>query len=184
MLHTATKTWYRSIKESFSLWISTPSCCLPLYFLGFFSRKQRSRPIWVRLGYCFTPYQRLWLYNGAPLVAFYDTLGIRRTTSGMTGRFVLQQVFHWLLSLHAWLILGKPFKNIHVIIYKLLDLICICIWKRCLLYVTPKSRYGMQKTYDMMQSKFLRNFGIRNKFIGVGNGDIGARVNIQCPPPP
>ena len=35
----------------------------------------------VRLGYCFTPYQRLWLYNGAPLVAFYDTLGIRRTSS-------------------------------------------------------------------------------------------------------
>ena len=35
----------------------------------------------VGLGYCFTPYQRLWLYNGAPLVAFYDTLGIRRTYS-------------------------------------------------------------------------------------------------------
>ena len=35
----------------------------------------------VRLGYCLTPYQRLWLYNGAPLVAFYDTLGIRRTYS-------------------------------------------------------------------------------------------------------
>ena len=35
----------------------------------------------VRLGYCFSPYQRLWLYNGAPLVAFYDTLGIRRTYS-------------------------------------------------------------------------------------------------------
>ena len=33
------------------------------------------------LGYCFTPYQRLWLYNGALLVAFYDTLGIRRTYS-------------------------------------------------------------------------------------------------------
>ena len=33
----------------------------------------------VRLSYCFKPYQRLWLYNGAPLVAFYDTLGIRRT---------------------------------------------------------------------------------------------------------
>ena len=35
------------------------------------------RCIWwqVRLGYCFTPYQRVWLYNGAPLVAFYDTLG-------------------------------------------------------------------------------------------------------------
>ena len=32
----------------------------------------------IRLGYCFTPHQRLWLYNGAPLVAFYDTLGIRR----------------------------------------------------------------------------------------------------------
>ena len=35
----------------------------------------------LRLGYCFTPYQRLWLYNGAPLVAFYDTLRIRRTYS-------------------------------------------------------------------------------------------------------
>ena len=35
----------------------------------------------VRLGYCFTPYQRLWLYNGAPLVVFYDTLGIRGTYS-------------------------------------------------------------------------------------------------------
>ena len=34
-----------------------------------------------RLGYCFTPYQRQWLYNGAPLVAFYDTLEIRRTYS-------------------------------------------------------------------------------------------------------
>ena len=33
------------------------------------------------LCYCFTPYQRLWLYNGAPLVAFFDTLGIRRTYS-------------------------------------------------------------------------------------------------------
>ena len=31
------------------------------------------------LCYCLTPYQRLRLYNGAPLVAFYDTLGIRRT---------------------------------------------------------------------------------------------------------
>ena len=39
---------------------------------------QKSR---VRLGYCFMPYQRLWLYNGAPLVAFYDTLGIWRTYS-------------------------------------------------------------------------------------------------------
>ena len=34
-----------------------------------------------RLGYCLTPYQRQWLYNGAPLVAFHDTLGIRRTYS-------------------------------------------------------------------------------------------------------
>ena len=33
------------------------------------------------LGYCFTPYQRLWLYNGAPLIAFYDTLGMRRMYS-------------------------------------------------------------------------------------------------------
>ena len=31
--------------------------------------------------YCFTPYQRLWLYNCAPLFAFHDTLGIRRTYS-------------------------------------------------------------------------------------------------------
>ena len=29
------------------------------------------------LCYCFTPYKRLWLYNGAP----YDTLGIRRMYS-------------------------------------------------------------------------------------------------------
>ena len=35
----------------------------------------------VRLGYFLTPCQRLWLYNGAPLVAFYDTRGIRRTFS-------------------------------------------------------------------------------------------------------
>ena len=39
-----------------------------------------------RLGYCFTPYQRLWLYNGAPLVAFYDTLGIWRTCSRLKSR--------------------------------------------------------------------------------------------------
>ena len=38
----------------------------------------------IRLGYCFTPYQRPWLYNGAPLVAFYDTLGIRRTYFRLT----------------------------------------------------------------------------------------------------
>ena len=37
--------------------------------------------IFLVIGYCFTPYQRLWLYNGAPLVAFYDTLGIRRRYS-------------------------------------------------------------------------------------------------------
>ena len=39
-----------------------------------------------RLGYCFTPYQRLWLYNGTPLVAFYDTLGIRRSYSRLKPR--------------------------------------------------------------------------------------------------
>ena len=39
-----------------------------------------------RLGYCFTPYQLLWLYNGAPLVAFYDTLEIRRTHSRLNPR--------------------------------------------------------------------------------------------------
>ena len=35
----------------------------------------------LRLWSCCTPYQRQWLYNSAPLVAFYDTLGIRRTYS-------------------------------------------------------------------------------------------------------
>ena len=48
-------------------------------YLRVFSKP--SPPRYVRLGYCFTPYQRLQLYNGAPLVAFYDTLGIRRTYS-------------------------------------------------------------------------------------------------------
>ena len=45
----------------------------------------------VRLGYCFTPYQRLWLYNGVPLVAIYDTLGIRRTCSRLEppGSFIV-----------------------------------------------------------------------------------------------
>ena len=38
------------------------------------------------LGYCFTLYQGLRLYNGAHLVAFYDTLGIRRTSSRLKPR--------------------------------------------------------------------------------------------------
>ena len=57
----------------------TPPNLIALYdTLGI--RRTYSR-LKVRLGYCFTPYQRLWLYNGAPLVAFHDTLGIRRTYS-------------------------------------------------------------------------------------------------------
>ena len=44
-------------------------------------RHYNAGKIKVRLGYCFTTYQRLWLYKGAPLVAFYDTLGIRRMYS-------------------------------------------------------------------------------------------------------
>ena len=40
----------------------------------------------VRLGHCFTPYQRLRLYNAPHLVAFYDTLGIRRTYSRLKPR--------------------------------------------------------------------------------------------------
>ena len=44
-------------------------------------RLQCMSDLGFRLCYCFTPYQRLWLYNGGPLVAFYDTLGIRRTYS-------------------------------------------------------------------------------------------------------
>ena len=49
--------------------------------LGLNPRRPQRHRHFVRLGYYFTPYQRLWLYNGAPLVAFYDTLGIRRTYS-------------------------------------------------------------------------------------------------------
>ena len=41
---------------------------------------------YVILGYCFTPYQPGWLYNGDPLVAFYDLLGIRRTYSPLKPR--------------------------------------------------------------------------------------------------
>ena len=39
--------------------------------------------VWVY--YCFTLYQLLWLYNGAPLVAFYGTLG---TLWGYGGRIL------------------------------------------------------------------------------------------------
>ena len=59
-------------------------CILRLsYFDGLMSTsiRQNSPVVLVRLGYYFTPYQRLWLYNGAHLVTFYDTLGIRRTYS-------------------------------------------------------------------------------------------------------
>ena len=47
----------------------------------------------VRLGYCFTPFQRLRLYNGAPLAAFYDMLGLRRTSSRLKPPGVLTGVF-------------------------------------------------------------------------------------------
>ena len=49
----------------------------PAWDLGLYGSKMAAIEN-VRLGYCFTPYQRPGLYNGAPLVAFYDTLGIRR----------------------------------------------------------------------------------------------------------
>ena len=84
------------------------------FWVGYYQRKgpldtpvHREGPYFVRdrLGYCFTPYQRLWLYNGAPLVAFYDTLGIRRTYSRLKsaassrGYFVREHWFeeqvHW-----------------------------------------------------------------------------------------
>ena len=56
--------------------------CLEIFNEFFmFLFRWRKRGGGVRLGYCFTPYQRLWQYNGAPLVAFYDTLGIRRMYS-------------------------------------------------------------------------------------------------------
>ena len=56
----------------------------------------------VRLGYYFTPYQRLWLYNGAPLVAFYDTLGILRMYSRLKppapsrGKVLFYFTFSWI----------------------------------------------------------------------------------------
>ena len=47
--------------------------------------------------YCCTPYQRLWLYNGARLVAFYDTLGIRRTYSRLKPPKYVSQIqgYRW-----------------------------------------------------------------------------------------
>ena len=61
--------------------VSPPVAC---FLRPFFSQKFNQRK--VRLGYYFTPYRRLWLYNGAPLVAFYDTLGIRRMFSRLKPR--------------------------------------------------------------------------------------------------
>ena len=49
---------------------------------------------YVRLGYCFTLYQRLWLYNGASIVAFYDMLGIRKTYPQLQPRKTLCVHFH------------------------------------------------------------------------------------------
>ena len=61
----------------------------------------------VRLGYCFTPYQRLWLYNGVRLVAFYNTLGIRRTYSRLKPPAssrgpCLQETLRWHLDRGTW----------------------------------------------------------------------------------
>ena len=172
MLHISKKTWYRSIKESFSLGISTPSCCLPLYFLGFFFHESN---VLNQYGHRMVSWQGGVCYSRHSIGCSHFTrdLLLGKKPPGK----VVPMVDVLSLSLYILLLRMSALyllKNIHVIIYKLLDLICTCMWKR--------SRYGMQKTYDMMQSKFQRDFGIWNKFIGVGNGDIGTRVNIQCPP--
>ena len=57
-------------------------------------------PQTVRLGYCFTPYQRLWLYNGAPLFAFYDTLGIRRAYSWLKPSASSRWTENWVNMCH------------------------------------------------------------------------------------
>ena len=78
---------YPMENPSFSALISSDSWpYMPEYSgkrLNEFALSDRSIYIKIRFGFghCFTPYQRLWLYNGAPSVAFYDTLGIRRTYS-------------------------------------------------------------------------------------------------------
>ena len=73
--------------------------------------------IYIWLGYCFTPYQRLWLYNGAPLVAFYDTLGIRRTYSRLktpgvlTGAFAVSDKVGIPLTGKQLLLVDCPYSN-------------------------------------------------------------------------
>ena len=59
---------------------SVSPACRKRRLNGVMCRNHRIKRV-DKLGYCLKPYQRLWLYNGAPLVAFYDTLGIRRTYS-------------------------------------------------------------------------------------------------------
>ena len=62
-------------------------CGMELIFYIFFHSFHNVNQVRLQknVGYCFTPYQRLW-HNGAPLVAFYDTLGIRRTYSRLKPR--------------------------------------------------------------------------------------------------
>ena len=77
----------------------------------------------LRLGYCFTPYQRIWLYNGAPLVAFYDTLpgtwshlwfaGIRECLPwcSIVGATVTVHQFFCILHIYTFL---APFDECHM----------------------------------------------------------------------
>ena len=66
----------------------------------------------VRLCYCLTPYQQLWLYNGAPLVAFYDTLGIRRTFSQLKPPASSLGFHNWNALLKSNLSMSDPSSEI------------------------------------------------------------------------
>ena len=87
----------------------------------------------LRLGYCFTPYLRLWLYNVAPLVAFYDTLVIRRMYSqlkppasarGLTPRVTKTTAIYWYNTFHrmiwAYVFQWLQLYNIMVFIHSFL----------------------------------------------------------------
>ena len=92
--------------------------------------------------YCLTPYQRLWLYNGAPLVAFYDTLGIRRTSSrlkppassrGATD-LISWYIFKGLKIVSNYFIFVKICSIIHEEIFSGTALRCTASYLFCKLY--------------------------------------------------